>query len=351
MKKILSVVGARPNFIKLASLQPFLEKSFDHVIIHTGQHYDYDLSGGFFAELAIPKPDYNLKVGSGERIQQIKKIRERCVKIIRKEKPVCVLIYGDTNSSLGGAEAAKAAKVPVAHIEAGVRSFDKSMPEELNRVAIDRISNILFCPTKASTENLKQEKITKNIFTVGDTMYDVFLKTKLDTQIIKKIGLKPKKYYFATIHRQANTNSSTRLKRLFLAFTKLKQIVVIPMHPRTKKALSKIKIDLANVYPIDPVTFKESITLQKNSLMVLTDSGGIQKEAYYSKVPCLTLRSNTEWPETVKSGWNTLVDTNVKKIVYFTQKFIRPQKHPPYFGEGNAAEKISRVLNQLYYGS
>lgn len=349
MKKIISIVGARPNFIKLAALSTVLEKHFDHVIIHTGQHYDYGLSQNFFDELLIQQPNYNLSVGSQDRHDQISKIRKGCEKILIKEKPDIVMIYGDTNSSLGGAEAAFETKIPIAHVEAGVRCFDDTMPEEINRKTIDKISNILFCPTEISIENLRSEGVVENVYLVGDTMHDALLRIKLNLSILKVTGVKPKKYYFATIHRQKNTNHIRRLEILLKVFSKLDKKVIFPLHPRTKKVLLKLKNNFKNINLIEPLNFGNSISLQKHSKMILTDSGGVQKEAYYLKVPCLTLRNTTEWPETVKSGWNKLVDDDENKILYYSKKFVPPKRHPSYFGKGHVAPKIINILKEYLY--
>ncbi len=349
MRKIISVVGARPNFIKLAALHPYLKKSFNHVIVHTGQHYDYELSQNFFEELSLPNPNYNLQVGSQASSDQIKLIKSKSQKVLEREKPDLVLVYGDTNSTVGGAQASHAAKIPLAHVEAGVRSFDDSMPEEINRKTVDHLSNILFCPTQLAVKNLKNEGIKNNSYFTGDTMYEVLLKIKPSKSILSNLGIRPKEYYFATIHRQENTDNLKRLKTLIKSLSKLDRIVIFPLHPRTKKSASSTKNDYGNIMFIDPVNFKNSISLQQNSIMILTDSGGIQKEAYYLKIPCLTLRSKTEWPETVASGWNKLVDCQEKKILKCSRETVLPKKHPNYFGNGDASIKIVQIIKEFLY--
>lgn len=343
-KKIVSIVGARPNFIKLAALDPYLRENFNHIIVHTGQHYDYELSKNFFDELSIPAPNYNLEVGSLPANDQIELIKSKCQKVLKKEKPDLVLVYGDTNSTVGGAQAYQVAKIPLAHVEAGVRSFDESMPEEINRKTVDHLSNILFCPSQLAVENLKNEGIGENVYFTGDTMYEVLLKVKPDQSILSKLGIRPKEYYFATIHRQENADNPKRLKTLIKILSKLEKKVIFPLHPRTERSLSSVKEDYGNIMFIDPVNFKNSISLQQNSIMILTDSGGIQKEAYWLKVPCITLRDHTEWPETVTSGWNRLVGSNKILIKEAISNFVKPNKHPDLYGDGDASLKIYRIL-------
>ena len=343
MKKVLSVVGTRPNFIKLAAIHAVLKKSFNHVVVHTGQHYDYELSKNFFDEFSLPKPNHNLSVGSAEKKEQIRIIRTRCQEVIKKEKPDIVLVYGDTNSTVGGAQSAFNLNVPVAHIEAGVRSFDKFSPEESNRKIVDNISNILFSPTKVSVENLKEEGIVKNVFFTGDVMYDIFLKTTPENSVLKENKIYGE-YFFATIHRQENTNDKIKLKMLMNALIALNTQIVTPLHPRTEKALKNLNLKMKNIKFIKPVKYSQSIALQKNARTIITDSGGIQKEAYWLKVPCITLRDFTEWSETVSSGWNKLVGANKKLIQEAVKNFNNPQNHPDFYGEGNASNKIAEIL-------
>ena len=306
-KKIISIVGARPNLIKLAALHPNLCKDFNHTIIHTGQHYDLELSQYFFDELKIPDPNYNLGVGSATHGIQTARILSGCEKILLSVKPDIVLIYGDTNSTLGGVLAAAKLQIPTAHIEAGMRSYDRSMPEEINRVITDHISSLLFCPSASAAKFLKKERIIKNVFITGDVMYDIFLKVKPDFSILKRLNIKPKSYYFTTIHRQENTDNSIKLGKIIDVLDNLDFPVIFPVHPRTKKAISKNKFRYNNIKFVNPLKFSYNLALQKNSKAVLTDSGGIQKEAYWLRVPCITFRNSTEWPETVETGWNFLI--------------------------------------------
>lgn len=343
-KKILSVVGARPNFIKLAALHPILETSFNHVIVHTGQHYDYGLSQNFFVELKLPVPNYNLEVGSYPRGKQVSLIREKSTEVLKIEKPDIVIVYGDTNSTLGGALAASKLGIKIAHIEAGIRSYEKSLPEEINRVEADRLSSILFCPSQIATKNLEKEGINKNVYFTGDVMYDIFLKTKSEKAILEKLGLKNHNYYFSTIHRQVNTDRRINLESILIALGKLDKVVIMPVHPRTEKAVAGYKIKTRNIRFIKPVNFSQNIALESNAKTIITDSGGIQKEAYWLKVPAITLRDSTEWPETVSSGWNKLVGANKNLIAREIKDFKKPDKHPNYYGKGDASLNVSQIL-------
>ena len=343
MKKVLSVVGARPNFIKLAAIHKALQKSFHHVIVHTGQHYDYEMSQKFFDEFSIPKQNYNLAVGSAENEEQINLVIAKCQPVMKKEKPDVVLVYGDTNSTIGAAQAVVDLNMPVAHVEAGIRSFDKYSVEEANRKAVDKISSILFSPTKVAVANLKKECIVKNVFYTGDLMYDIFLKTIPDNSVFKENDVTAE-YFFATIHRQENTNHKVKLKSIINALNALEVQVILALHPRTRKALESLKLKTTNIKFIKPVKYAQSIALQKKSEAVITDSGGIQKEAYWLKTPCVTLRDNTEWPETVTSGWNKLVGANEKSITKAVKNIKHPKSHPNYYGKGDASAKVVRIL-------
>lgn len=346
MKKVISIVGARPNFVKLTALHPHLKKFFNHIIVHTGQHYDYEMSQNFFDEFSLPKPNYNLEVGSADAEEQIKLIRARCQDVIKREKPDIVLVYGDTNSTIGGAQSANGLRIPVAHIEAGVRCFSELSPEESNRIIVDNISNLLLAPTKVAVENLKKEGITKNVFLVGDVMYDIFLRTSPDYSVLRENKIKGE-YFFATIHRQENTDNKAQLKLIIKALNMLDAQVVIPLHPRTEKALRGLRVRTNNLKIIKPVKYSQSIALQKKAKAVITDSGGIQKEAYWLKIPCITVRDYSEWPETISSGWNKLIHIENAIIQNYLDKFTMPQKHPNYFGNGQAAVKIVKIITKF----
>jgi len=322
--KILTVVGARPQFIKLAPLSKILRgNGVDEIIIHTGQHYDENMNNLFFKELEIPEPDYNLGIGSGNHGEQTGKMLIEIEKIMLKENPDLVIVYGDTNSTLAGALAASKLHIKLAHVEAGLRSFNKRMPEEINRVLTDHVSDILFCPTQTAVENLKNEGITKGVYLVGDVMFDALVHfskiSDMKSNILERLNIKPKEYYLATIHRAENTDNYERLKNILTAFSKMNETVVFPIHPRTRKMINYYGLnDLLennNIKLIDPVGYLDMLKLEKNAKAILTDSGGVQKEAFWLKVPCITLRDETEWIETVNLGWNRLVGSDVEKIL------------------------------------
>jgi UDP-N-acetylglucosamine 2-epimerase (non-hydrolysing) len=358
--KILCVVGARPNFIKIAPLfEEFKRyKTIKPILVHTGQHYDFEMSQVFFQELKIPKPDYNLEVGSGTHAWQTAKIMEKLEPVLLKENPNLVTVVGDVNSTLAGALAAAKLHIPVAHIEAGLRSYDKTMPEEINRVLTDHISTLLFCPTKTAIKNLKKEGIKKGVYNVGDITYDTFLKyigiAQTKSQILKKLNLKPKSYFLLTFHRPSNVDNLGNLKNILEAIGESGEKVVFPIHPRTKKRLRKLKhlniCKLTNLQFIGPVGYIDMLCLEKNAKKIITDSGGVQKEAYWVKVPCITLRNTTEWVETVKNGWNILVATNEKKIMKAIRSFNPKRKQYKYFGNGKATKKIVKILKFKFNG-
>ncbi len=353
--KIVSIVGARPQFIKVKPLtDEFKKKRINHLLVHTGQHYDYEMSKIFFDELNIPEPDYNLEVGSHSQGKQTALMLERIEKVLLKEKPNLVIVYGDTNSTLSGALGAVKLHIPVAHVEAGLRSYRMNMPEEVNRVLTDRISKFLFCPTKTAVENLKKENIAKGVYLVGDVMYDVFKNSKCKMQkskILKKLNLRSKEYLLLTIHRQENTDSPKNLKLILSALKQTKEKIVFPVHPRTKKTIRQLPnhliAKLSNHFLfIDPVSYLDMLALEKNAQKILTDSGGVQKEAYWLGIPCITVRDETEWIETVESRWNILVGADKRRIInaVFNQSC---KTRPPLwkiYGNGNSAKTIIRII-------
>lgn len=322
--KIISIVGARPQFVKLSPLYKEIDKRkhISHVIIHTGQHYDYEMSKLFFDELHIPRPDYNLNVGSYNHGKQTALMLERIEKVLLKEKNTdFVLVYGDTNSTLAGALAAVKLHIPVAHVEAGLRSYRLDMPEEINRIVTDSISRIFFCPTRNAVRNLKREGKTNGVYLAGDLMQEILLDNLpliKRRSILGKLDLNPKEYFLLTVHRQENTDNFQNLKSILLAFAGEKKRVVFPVHPRTKKSFQRIKDIspgvLKNFILIDPVSYLDMLALEKNALKIITDSGGVQKEAHWLKVPCLILRNETEWTETLGKGSNVLVGVDSVKI-------------------------------------
>jgi UDP-N-acetylglucosamine 2-epimerase (non-hydrolysing) len=322
----------------------------NEIIIHTGQHYDYEMNKVFFDELKIPEPDYHLGVGSGSHGEQTGEMLKRTEEVLMNEEPDLVFVFGDTNSTLAGALAASKLHIKVGHIEAGLRSYDKSMPEEINRVLTDHCSDILFCPTETSVENLEREGVTNGVYLTGDVMVDA-LKGNIEiaekkARILNELDLKPKEYYLATVHRAENTDDFNKLKSIVDAFCAVENLV-FPCHPRTEKYLKDYGLwdGLAeNVRVIKPVGYLDMLVLEKNAKKILTDSGGVQKEAYIFEVPCITLRNTTEWTETVEDGWNVLVDANKEKIVRMSDEFEPKGKQRNVFGEGDASEKIAKII-------
>lgn len=358
--RIVTVVGARPQFIKMAPVSRELRKYFDEIVIHTGQHYDYEMDKIFFEQLNIPKPDYYLEVGSGTHGYQTGEMLKRIEKVLLKENPDLVLVYGDTNSTLAGALAAAKLHIKVAHIEAGLRSFDKKMPEEVNRVLTDHISNFLFAPTETAVKNLHNEGIKEGVYLTGDVMYDALLYNikiaRKNSNILKELGLKSKEYLLATVHRAENTDNRKSLENIIEAFIESGELIVFPAHPRTQKYLKAYKLlkkleKVGNVLLIPPVGYLDMLVLEENARKILTDSGGVQKEAYFLKVPCITLRERTEWVETVEDGWNILVGADKEKILNAIREFNPNGKVYTYkFGDGKASEKIVKTIEETKNG-
>jgi UDP-N-acetylglucosamine 2-epimerase len=352
--KIISIVGARPQFIKLSALSRELRKKHREIVLHTGQHYDYELSRVFFSELSLPKPDYHLGVGSAEHGEQTGKMLKGIEEILLFERPDLVIVYGDTNSTLAGALAGAKQNIPVAHVEAGLRSFVKTMPEEINRVLTDHVSSLLFCPTPTSVKNLKKEGITKGVHLVGDVMYDSLKENlavaKRKSKIMRELNLTPKDFYLVTLHRAENTDIKENLKKLCRILTGLDRKTVFPIHPRTRKKLSEFKLlkrlfSLKHLLLIDPVSYLDMLLLEKNARYVLTDSGGVQKEAFFLKTPCLTLREETEWVETLRGGWNCIVGLEIKDIRRnLNKKAMLVKSKRNIFALGRASRNISTLL-------
>lgn len=356
MKKIVTVVGSRPQFIKSSVLSLQLKRfGFREIIVHTGQHYDANMSGVFFRELKLPRPAYQLKVGSGTHAEQTGRALMDLEKICCREKPGLVLVYGDTNATLSGALAAAKLKIPLAHVEAGLRSFDRGMPEEVNRVVADSLSSLLFCPTKEAVKNLRNEGVLGTIHKVGDVMYDAALffgrAASSRKNILSQIGVKPKQYVLATIHRDFNTDQPQRLRNIIRGLMSSGQTVVFPAHPRVFKELggngllSRIR-RCPRILLMKPVGYLEMICLETSAKAIVTDSGGVQKEAFFYRIPCLTTRPSTEWVETVQSRWNTLVDDDSNRISRFLKKPHIPRRHSvKEYGDGFAAKRIARILS------
>ena len=354
--KLLSVVGARPQFIKAASISREIarrnnaDNAIGEIIVHTGQHYDDNMSRVFFDELEIREPDYNLGIGSYPRSEQIEKMRIGLKDVFRKEAPDWVIVYGDTNSTLAGALAAEELKMPLAHVEAGLRSFNNEMPEEENRILTDKKSDILFCPTKTAVKNLADEGITRGVHNVGDVMYDAALHyTPLGekhSQVFKRIGKESGEYYLATVHRAGNTDDVSRLENILTTLNDLKFKVIFPVHPRTLKVIKTLGRSFLNVHMIEPLSYLDMLVLEANSLLILTDSGGVQKEAYFHKKYCVTMRDETEWVETVESGNNILVGADPGRIKKAVADLAAKGKsaYPGLYGDGNASKKIIDIL-------
>jgi UDP-N-acetylglucosamine 2-epimerase len=351
--KIVSIIGARPQFIKAAPVSRELRKKHTEVLIHTGQHYDENMSAIFFEELDIPAPAFNLEVGSGSHGMQAGLMLTRIEEVLLAEKPDWALIYGDTNSTLAGALAAAKLHIKVAHVEAGLRSFNRRMPEEINRVVADHLSDLLLCPSQTAVDNLKSEGITHGVHLVGDVMADALAYAAKCAQdhscILKQLGLAEKKYLLATVHRAENTDDPVRLQNILTAFAQIDEPVIFPVHPRTRHRLIELGIDhqkseISNLKFIEPLGYLDMVRLEQSARMILTDSGGMQKEAYWLGVPCITLRDETEWVETVQTGWNVVAGTDSDRIVETVRSFIPPATRPPLYGDGQAA---SRCVDRL----
>ena len=378
MKKILTIIGARPQIIKAAAISRAVTKrnDVDEIIVHTGQHYDQNMSEVFFGELGIPKPKYNLNIGSGSHGRQTAKMIEALENVFIEENPDCVIVYGDTNSTLAGAVAASKLHVPIAHIEAGLRSFNMSMPEEINRIACDHLSSILFAPTRVAMENLKAEGFMtshaqfsngkgREVFNCGDVMYDnsIYFAQIAESSgvILSALDLKPNGFILATIHRDSNTDNPESLNNIFRALSDIsetnKQTVVLPLHPRTAKLLRKnlnpevydkvIHSELIKI--IEPVSFLDMIALEKNASLVMTDSGGVQKESFFFERPCVILRPETEWVEIVEHKAGVLTGADYDKIMNgYSNLSSKKVTFPKLFGDASAAEQIlDRITNYI----
>jgi UDP-GlcNAc3NAcA epimerase len=353
--KIVSIVGARPEFIQSASVSRALRSAHREVLVHTGQHYDYVMSQTFFDELSIPAPDYNLEVGvaslTGGHAQQTAEILVRLEKVLLAEGPDLVLVRGDTNSTLGGALAASKLHIPTAHIEAGERSFDRRMPEEINRLVADRLADRHLCVSQTAVRNLAAEGITTSACWVGDVMLDAMLANRplarRRSDVLNRLGLTSKRYALVTVHRAANTDDPARLGGIVAALNRAPEPVIFPAHPRTRKALERGGFEFAaHVRLIEPVGYFDMMVLEENARLIATDSGGVQREAYFLGVPCLTLRDETEWHETVMAGWNRLVGVEPERVLAEWTTFTPPAGQPPLFGDGTAGERIARNVTE-----
>jgi UDP-N-acetylglucosamine 2-epimerase len=348
--KVTSIVGARPQFAKAAMLSRALAtRGHDEVLIHTGQHYDDLLSGVFFRELQLRPPDVNLGVGSASQGVQTARMIEGLEQVLIDTQPDVVAVFGDTNSTLAGALAAAKLGLPLAHVEAGFRSYNRSMPEEINRVVTDHVATHLFCATQHAVECLRREGLEHGVHFTGDVMYDSLRAMLARTEesaarSMKQRGLEARGYYLATVHRPANTDDPAVLRSLIGALGGLDAPVVFPMHPRTRDAMKGAGIEIPSAVQIEePVGYIEMLALEMNARTVLTDSGGVQREAYFLKVPCVTLREDTEWPELLETGWNVLAGCDPESIIAAAKRPRPAGSPPPLFGDGNAAEKIVEI--------
>jgi UDP-N-acetylglucosamine 2-epimerase len=364
--KITTIVGARPQFVKAATVSRAIathnannsKPVIEETIIHTGRHYDEGMLLIFFRELNIPEPGYNLGIGSGSHGLQTGKMLVAIEEVLIENRPDLVLVYGDTNSTLAGALAASKLKLSVAHIEAGLRSFIQLMPEEINRVLTDKTSRFLLCPSHTAVYNLQNEGITTGVSYVGDVMYDA-LKYVLsgavqNSSIIERLGVKGKNYLLVTVHRAENTDDPDRLKNIMSALDQIDETIIMPVHPRTKKQLNKMGYTpKSHIILTEPCGYIDIISLAKSARILLTDSGGMQKEAYWLKVPCITLRFETEWVETTEAGWNVLAGSHTERILEaytdFSARGNVPEYHPNIYGDGNATANCIRELVSVHH--
>jgi len=349
--KVVSIVGARPQFIKASPLSRELRLRHHEILVHTGQHYDRDMSDVFFEELGMPVPDYHLGIGSGPHGAQTGAMLAAIETVLQKESPDAVIVYGDTNSTLAGALAAAKLHLPVAHVEAGLRSFNRRMPEEINRVVTDHLSAWLLAPSEVSRQQLAQEGIVQGVHVVGDIMVDALHlhgpRAAERSEALARHQLRAGTYYLATVHRAENTDEGGNLRQIFDALGALDRPVILPLHPRTEKRMAELGVAIgANVQVLAPQGYLDMLALQCGAACVLTDSGGIQKEAYYLRVPCVTLRTETEWVETVATGWNTLVGTDPERILAAVARRPAPgTPHPDLYGDGMTAGRIVEILS------
>ncbi|MGH2498154.1 MAG: non-hydrolyzing UDP-N-acetylglucosamine 2-epimerase [Ktedonobacteraceae bacterium] len=357
--RFASIVGARPQFIKLAPLSRTLRRQHQEILIHTGQHYDYNMSAQFFDELEIPEPDYNLEIGSGPHGEQTGRMLTAIEQVFIKERPDWVIVFGDTNSTLAGALAAAKLGIPIAHVEAGLRSFNRAMPEEINRIVTDHLAQRHFCPTECACNHLRSEGIIQGVEMVGDVMYDALLlaRPKLKERAARLLATwsitsrgdgRYEPYALVTVHRPANTDDPAAMAAIAHALNKLDMPVIFPVHPRTRKLLQRYGIAWErHIRLIEPQGYLDMLALEHAAYRILTDSGGVQKEAFLLGVPCITLREETEWSETVELCWNILAGSRSQAIldaVYWPEP--EPVAHNP-FGEGDAARRIVQSLTDL----
>ncbi|MFH1045739.1 MAG: UDP-N-acetylglucosamine 2-epimerase (non-hydrolyzing) [Candidatus Omnitrophota bacterium] len=361
--KVVMVVGARPQFVKASMLCRALKnyRRLKTIVVHTGQHYDTNMSDIFFKELGIAAPKYNLGIGSFTQGAQTGRMLEGLEQVLLREQPQCVVVFGDTNSTLAGALAAaklefksvgsRGVRIPlIVHVEAGLRSYNRRMPEENNRIITDHLAHLLFCPSRLAVKNLKREGVTKGVHNVGDIMYDslaYFTKKTAPKNVAAKYGLLAKRYYLATIHRQSNTDQAENLKKIVSILGNLNLPVLFPLHPRTKKALGRLKITCANIKFIEPLSYFEMLSAEKNAQAIITDSGGVQKEAFYLDVPCIVLREESEWKELLTTGRNILTGLDIRRVERALKRLrqLRPNHSAKnFYGNGSASIKMAKII-------
>jgi UDP-N-acetylglucosamine 2-epimerase len=347
--KLLTVVGARPQFIKAAPFSRVARLRHTEVLVHTGQHYDPRMSDVFFEELALQRPDHHLGVGSGTHAWQTAQMLERLEPVLRREAPDAVVIYGDTNSTLAGALAAAKLGLPLAHVEAGLRSYVREMPEEVNRIVADHVATHLFAPTQNAVDNLAREGIVEGVTLTGDIMFDALTQNAPvaaeRSTLLRDMGLPPGGFVLATVHRAANTDDPQRLEAIIDALALLGEPVLLPLHPRTRAALMGTDIEVnPPLRVVEPLGYLDMLAVQQAARMVITDSGGVQKEAYLLGVPCVTLRDETEWVETLAGGWNVLAGADSERILAAARRPRPKGSPPPAFGDGHAAERMVQAL-------
>lgn len=373
MKKLLSITGVRPQFVKAAMVCAAAERynssrsaddQVQHLLLHTGQHYDHSMADVFFQQLPLPHPDYDLGVGSGTHGTQTAAMLEKIEKVLLADRPDCVIVYGDTNSTLAGALAAAKLHIPVAHVESGLRSFNRRMPEEINRIVADHLASLLLCPTHGAMKQLRKEGITENVYFTGDVMLDavrIFMAIAAkSSKALDDLRVTPGNYVLVTIHRAENTDSAERIEELVETLCRLEQPAVFSMHPRLRSRLDQEYRNLgarlqraAHIRITPPLPYLDMLHLESNAQLIMTDSGGVQKEAYFVSTPCLTLRDETEWTETLKDGWNRVVGTSPEKILPLVQSMCTnngasPRNEPELsaFGDGHAGDNILQILTQ-----
>jgi UDP-N-acetylglucosamine 2-epimerase len=356
MLKVCTIVGARPQFIKADPLSRALTaQGHSEILIHTGQHYDHNMSEIFFQELGIRSPSYSLGVGSGAHGAQTAQMLVKIEEALLREQPDVVVVYGDTNSTLAGALAAAKLHIPVAHVEAGERSFDRRMPEEINRIVADSLASLHFCASRTAVAHLAAEGIASSAYWVGDVMLDVLCRSlpiaRRASQVLDRLELRPQGYALVTIHRVANTDDPAALTQIVAILNVVDEPVIFPAHPRTRAALSRVGAELgSHVRLIEPVGYFDMLQLEEHARIIATDSGGVQREAYFLGVPCLVLRETTEWAEAVEAGWNRLVGVDPRQVLAAWASFAPPAERPPLFGDGNAGAQIVDILGREIAG-